>query len=149
MDRAAGWSDTTANGFKRAYAYSTRGGDDSATLTGNSSGGNYYRGYPAYSTLTDRARSFYHYVRGFRSVTAEGSTSDTAGDRAYLYDSRGKDTFVGRGESAILKDSAGTTYQIEALYFDLVYARSSDGEANDTVDVDESVVYELIRWGVW
>jgi GEVED domain-containing protein/VCBS repeat protein len=149
MDRASGWSDTTANGFKRVYAYSTRGGGDTAQLTGSATGGNYYRGYPTYSTLTDGARSFYHYVRGFASVTASGSQSDTASDRAYLYDSSGADTFVGSGNSAILRDTAATAYQIEALYFDRVYARSSDRTANDTINVDDSLVYNLIRSGTW
>ncbi len=50
--------------------------------------------------------------------------------------------------SAILKDTAETTYQIEALYFDLVYARSSDRTTNDTVDVD-ALAYNLIRSGTW
>lgn len=149
MNRAAGWSDTTATGFKRVYAYSTRGGDDTAELTGTSVGGNRFRGYPTYSTLTDSSRSFYHYARGFRSVTATGSETDTSSDRAYLYDSRAADTLVGRGDSAILKDSAESTYLIEALYFDLVYARSSDRATNDTVDIDDSLTYNLIRSGTW
>ncbi len=150
MDRADTWSDTTAAGFKRVYAYSSRGGADTATLTGSSTGGNRYRGYPTYSTLTDTARSFYHYARGFSTVTAIGSQTDTSSDRAYLYDSNGADTLVGSGNSAILKDTAEATYQIEALYFDLVYARSSDGAANDTLAVDEALLaYELIRSGTW
>ncbi len=54
------------------------------------------------------------------------SATDTSSDRAYLYVSIGSDTLVGSGNSAILRDTAETTYQIEALYFDLIYARSSD-----------------------
>ncbi len=149
MNRAAGWSDATATGFKRVYARSTRGGDDVAELTGATTGGNRLRAYPTYSTLTDTSRSFYHYARGFRSVTATGSVTDTSSDRAYLYDSTGADTLVGRSNSAILKDTAETIYQIEALYFDLVYARSTDRTANDTVDVDGSLIYNLIRSGTW
>ena len=34
MNRADSWSDATATGFKRVYAYSTRGGNDTAVLTG-------------------------------------------------------------------------------------------------------------------
>ncbi len=84
-------------------------GDDTAQLTGSSSGGNRYRGYPTYSTLTDTARSFYHYARGFRSVTATGSETNTSNDRAYLYDSSGSDTLVGSGHSAILRGTAAET----------------------------------------
>ncbi len=149
LNRAAGWSDTTATGFKRVYAYSTRGGEDTAELTGSSIGGNRYRGYPRYSTLTDTSRSFYYYARGFHSVTATGSVANTSSDRAYLYDSHVADTFVGSGNSAVLKDTAETTYRVEALYFDLVYARSSDRATNDTVDIDNSLVYNLIRSGTW
>ncbi len=66
-----------------------------------------------------------------------------------MYDSSGADTLVGRGNTAILKDTAETTYRIEALYFDLVYARSNDGATNDTVDVDDSLPYVLVRSGAW
>ncbi len=147
IDRDSSWSDVTADGFERLYAYSTRGGSDTATLAG-SSGGNRFRGYPHYSTLTDLANSFYHYVKGFYSVTAEGS--DSSNDRAYLYDSRGADTLVGRASSALLRDTAATTYQVEAVYFDMVYARSSDGvKRNDEIDVDDSLAYRLLKYGAW
>ncbi len=149
MDRAAPWSDTTASGFKRFYAYSNRGGADTATLTGSASGGNIYRAYPTYSTLTNTAGSFYQYVRGFHFVTASGSSTDGSSDRAYLYDSSGADTLLGHDNSAILRDTAATTYQLEAVYFDMVYARSSDGVKNDTIDVDDSLAYNLIRYGTW
>jgi len=150
MNRQDPWSDTIASGFTRIYAYSTRGGADTAELTGSAAGGNTYRGYPAYSTLYDASQSFYHYVRGFRSVTAIGSASDAAGDRAYLYDSVVADTFRGEGVSALLEDTAQQTYRMEALYFDRVYARSSDdAETEDTVEIIGRLAYNLIRWGTW
>ncbi len=150
MNRQDPWSDTIASGFTRIYAYSTGGGADTAELTGSAAGGNTYRGYPAYSTLYDASQSFYHYVRGFRSVTATGSASDTAGDRAYLYDSMVADTFRGEGVSALLEDTAQRTYRMEAVYFDLVYARSSDdAETEDTVEIIGELAYNLIRWGTW
>ncbi len=155
MDRADGWSDTTATGFARVYGYSTRGGEDTAALTGNADGGNQYRGYPSYSTLTDRARSFYHYARGFHSVEATGSVSDTTGDRAFLYDSSGDDVFAaafeegGEYQGGVLTD-AGGTYESWVKYFDLVYARSSDSGTSDAIDVvEELLAYELIRMGTW
>ncbi len=156
MDRAAPWSDTTANGFKRVYAYSTRGGEDRTELTGAATGGNQFRGYPTYSTLTDATRSFYHHVRGFRSVTAIGSQADPSGDRAYLYDSTGDDTFSkafledGKNQGASLTDAAGT-YENWIKYFDTVYARSSDNGTNDTIDVtnEDELAYNLIRSGTW
>jgi hypothetical protein len=156
MDRAEPWSVSTASGFGRVYAYSTLGGNDTAVLTGSATGGNQYRGYPAYSTLTDTARSFYQYVRGFRSVTAVGSQSDTAGDRAYLYDSAADDTFraafeeEGIFQGGSLTDADGT-YENWVKYFDLVYARSSDSGTDDTIDVgeEELLAYRLIRMGTW
>ena len=149
MDRAESWSDATAAGFNRIYAYSILGGNDTAELTGNATGGNYYRGYSTHSTLNDRAGSFYHYVRGFRSVTATGSETDSSTDFAYLYDTADADTLYGRDNRCYLEDTAGTTYHNEILYFDYLYARSSDGEENDTVDADDSLVYDLILKGIW
>jgi hypothetical protein len=161
MNRATPWSDTTATGFDRVYAYSTRGGNDTATLTGSSTGGNQYRGYPTYSTLTDAARSVYHYARGFSSVMAVGSQSDTSGDRAYLYDSSGDDTFDERfleegtylgGSLTDATDTVAGTYENLVKYFDLVYARSSDRDTNDdtiSVEDEELLAYRLIRSGTW
>jgi hypothetical protein len=156
MNRADPWSDTTAAGFARVYAYSTVGGDDTATLNGSATGGSQYRGYPAYSTLTDTVRSFYHYVRGFHSVTAVGSEDDASSDRAYLYDSPGDDTFDDaflegdKYQGGSLTDAAGT-YVNWVKYFDLVYARSSDRDTDDTIAVDneELLAYRLIRSGTW
>lgn len=156
MNRPDTWPDTTATGFLRVYAYSTRGGNDTATLTGSATGGNYYRGYPTYSTMTDLGQSFYYYARGFNSVTATGSQSDTSTDRAYLYDSSGDDTFTaafqenGKHQGACLTDTAGS-YENLVKYFDLVYARSSDRDTEDTIAVtdEEQLAYRLIRSGTW
>ena len=155
MDRAEPYSDLTTTGFGRVYAYSTSGGDDAAVLTGSDAGGNRYRGYPTYSTLTDMASSFYHYARGFDSLTAVGSSSDPSGDRAYLYDSSGDDTLTAAFleddvyQGATLSDTAGS-YANSVAYFDLVYARSSDSGTTDTIDVEEELLaYELIRSGTW
>ncbi len=156
MSRAASWSTTTANNFARVYAYSTRGGADTATLTGSSTGGNQYRGYPTHTTLTDTARSFYHYARGFSTVTAVGSQTDTSTDRAYLYDSSGNDTFDeaffdgAMYQGGSMTDTTGT-YENLVHYFDLVYARSSDTGTTDTIAVDdeELLAYDLIRSGTW
>ncbi len=62
-----------------------------SSTVGTTAGGNFSVGDPTYSMLTDTADSFYQNVRGFRSVTATGSSSDTAGDRVYLFDSAGDD----------------------------------------------------------
>ena len=121
MDRAAS-SDVTATGFLRVYAYATRGGDDSAVLTGSAAGGNRYRGYPTYSTLTDATSSFYHYARGFDSVAATGSQSDSSGDRAWLYDSSGDDTLAaavlenGKYQGASLSDNGGNLREPGSLF---------------------------------
>ncbi len=155
MARAEGRSDTTATGFARVYGYSTRGAEDTAAWTGSATGGNQYRGYPSYSTLTDSARSFYHYARGFHTVEAAGSQAEGAGDRAYLYDSRGDDMFDeaflegGKYQGGSLTD--GSTYENWVKYFDLVYARSSDRGTDDTIDVldEELLAYRLVRMGTW
>ncbi len=155
MDRGGSYLDVTASGFSRVYAYATRGGNDSAALTGSTTGGNRYRGYPTYSTLTDVAGSFYHHARGFDSVAARGSQSDSSGDCAWLYDSTGDDilaaTFLenGKYQDALLSDTAGT-YENRVLYFDLVYARSFDTDTNDTMEADdETLAFRLILWGTW
>jgi hypothetical protein len=151
FNRADSWSDATAAGFQRVYAYSTRGGADAAVLTGAAAGGNRFTGYPTYATLTDTTSSFYHYASGFRTVKAYGSEADTSGDRAYVYDSADNDTFYGRGNYGQLYDTAQAVYHNEAWDFDLVYAGSSDDDAltDDTIDVDESLVYNLIQSGTW
>jgi 6-phosphogluconolactonase (cycloisomerase 2 family) len=150
MVRAAPWSDVTAAGFNRLYAYSTRGGSDTAQLAGSATGGNRYYGYPTYSTLTDAISSFYHYASGFRSVTATGSATDTVGDRAFLYDSLRDDTLYGRGNWGYLEDTAASAYHNEVWYFDYLYARSTDDDTvtNDTVDVAD-LAYCLLKYGTW
>ncbi len=156
LDRADSWCDTQADGFTRVYAYSTRGGDDTAELTGNAAGGNRYRGYPAYSTFSDVARTFYHYVYGYHSVTAIGSEDAALADRAYLYDSPGDDILSavvyenGKYQGAALTDTAAS-YVNQIVYFDLVYARSSDSGTTDVIDIDAEteLAYDLIRLGTW
>ncbi len=149
MVRPEPWLTTTAFGFQRVYAYSTRGGTDTAVLTGSDLG-NRFRAYPAYGTLTDLAGSFYHYVKGFQQVTALGSQTNASGDIAYLYDSTTADLFVGRSYWGELADQAGTTFRNRVEYFDVVYARSSDDSAvDDTIQVDASLLYRLARWGTW
>ncbi len=141
---------TTISGFERVYVYATSGGTDCATLAGSDATANRLYGYPTYSTLTDRLRSFYHYARGFDSVLATGSETDPSSDRAYLYDSYDDDTLYGRGNQCYLEDTAGTTYHNEVLYFDSVYARSMDDDAatDDRVDV-EDLAYYLLMYGSW
>ncbi len=155
MDRDGSFADLATTGFARVYAYATRGGTDTAVLNGSDEGGNRYRGYPTYSTLTDATASFYTYARGFDSLTAVGSDSDTSGDRAYLYDSSGNDILTGEllendeYQGVSLTDEAGT-YQNAALYFDLVYARSYDSGTTDTIDIDEDLLAcRLIDMGTW
>ncbi len=156
MDREDPWSDTIASGFARIYAYSTRGGADTAVLNGSAAGGNNYRGYPAYSTLYDSSQSFYHYVRGFHSVTAAGSKNAPSSDRAYLYDSPGDDTFdeafleEGKYQGGSLTDT-GDSYELWIKYFDYVYARSTDSGTNDRIAVEDETLlaYRLLRMGTW
>jgi len=153
MDRKAPWSDTTANGFARIYAYSTKGGGDKAKLNGSTAGGNTFYSYPTHSTLYDAARSFYHYVRGFGSVTAFASIADSPGDRAYLYDSSGDDTLSkqffenDKYQGGRLTD--GLTYENWFKYFDVVYARSSDQGTTDTIEGEQELAYRLIEMGSW
>jgi hypothetical protein len=84
-------------------------------------------------------------------MTAEGSLSDPAGDRAYMYDSPEDDVFYDDGEYAYLQDTAGSVYQNRVKYFDLIYARSSDSNTDDTIDIDpeQELIYLLIRLGTW
>jgi hypothetical protein len=149
MNRADAWTDATAIGFARVYAYSTRGGADTATLAGSAVGGNRYRGYPAYSTLTDTSGSFYHYANGFRQVTAAGSPTATD-DIAYLYDSGVADIFVGKSYWGELKAKTDTPYLNRVEYFDRVYAYSNDATSvDDEIDVDSTLAYNLILSGSW
>jgi hypothetical protein len=95
---------------------------------------------------------------------ATGSSSDSSGDRAYLYDSAGDDTFgadfwdgvAGKYGGGFLTDEvagdpASGSYRNAVRYFDVVYARSSDSGTSDTIDVEdeELLAYRLIRSGTW
>ncbi|NLS93033.1 MAG: hypothetical protein GXX96_12835, partial [Planctomycetaceae bacterium] len=119
-------------------------------------GGNNYRGYPAYSTLYDSTQSFYHYVRGFHSVTAAGSKNAPSRDRAYLYDSPGADTFdeafweEDKYQGGSLTDT-GDSYELWIKYFVYVYARSTDSGPGDTIAVENEgiLAYRLLRMGTW
>ncbi len=93
LDRAvgtAGATSTTAIGFERVYVYATKGGSDSATLTGSSTAANRFYGYAAYSILTESAGSFYFYANGFDTLSANSPSGGYT--YAYLYDSPGNDT---------------------------------------------------------
>ncbi|MHB8897614.1 MAG: hypothetical protein ACYC6Y_02585, partial [Thermoguttaceae bacterium] len=149
MNRAETWTDATAIGFARVYAYSRGGGGDTAKLTGSALGNNRNRGYPTYSTLSDLAGSFVLYASGFRQVTAVGSPSGI-GDVAYLYDSAVRDVLSGDDYWGELRDAAGTTFNNRVEYFDRVYAYSTDeASVDDDVAVDATHAYSLIFSGTW
>ena len=123
MHRAAPWSDTTAKGFSRVYAYSIRGGDDSAVLAGSAAGGNRFYGYANYGTLSDSAGSFYHYASGFAELAASAAGS---GNAAYLYGSSGNDVLTARPARVEFDRAAGWSDTV-ATGFERVYAYASGG----------------------
>jgi glutamine cyclotransferase len=123
MHRAAPWSDTTAKGFSRVYAYSIRGGDDSAVLAGSAAGGNRFYGYANYGTLSDSAGSFYHFASGFAELAASAAGS---GNTAYLYGSSGNDVLTARPARVEFDRAAGWSDTV-ATGFERVYAYASGG----------------------
>jgi hypothetical protein len=68
-----------------------------------------------------------------------------------MYDSPENDVFYDDGEYAYLRDKRGSVYQNRVKYFDLIYARSSDRDTDDTIDIDpeQELVYQLTRSGTW
>lgn len=123
MHRAAPWSNTTVQGFSRVYAYSIRGGEDSAVLTGSAAGANRFYGYANYGTLSDSAGSFYHYANGFATLAASAAGT---GNLAYLYGSSGNDVLTARPARVEFDRDAGWSDTV-ATGFERVYAYANGG----------------------
>lgn len=146
MEREDPWSEVSAIGFTRVYAYATSGGDDSAMLFGSEEG-NSFRAYPAssYATLYD-SQSFYSYVRGFKTVEAFGAGNN---DIAYLYDSDGDDLFYGKDNYGYLADKAGVLFRNQVTDFTRVTVYSRDQGTDDDVIIDGPINYSLYKSGTW
>jgi len=127
---AAGFT-STVNGFPYVYAYSTAGGNDTATMT-DSAGTDTFYGYPTNSVLT--GPGFYDNVTGFKMVSA--SSTHGGNDVAYLYDSPGNDTFTASPTSATF---SGTGFSNTAAGFRYVFAYSSAG-GNDSADLTDAAL---------
>ncbi len=49
----------------------------------------------------------------------------------------------------MLEDTAGSVYHNEALYFDLVYARSTDSSTREDTAETEDLDFRLLLMGTW
>lgn len=137
LQRAVGTADetsTTAIGFKRAYVYATKGGSDSAALTGSSTAANRFYGYAAYSIFTESAGSFYFYANGFDTLSA-GSPS-AAYTYAYLYDSPEDDT-LDAWPGLVTMNRADGWSDTTAIGFRRAYSYANSGGL-DTANLHDS-----------
>jgi subtilisin-like proprotein convertase family protein len=96
----------TAVGFDRADVYGDNGGVDAATLTGSAEADR-FSAREAYAYVTDTTGTFYNYVDGFESVTADVTGSGGA-DYALIVDSATDDVLVA-GETEVTLDLDATT----------------------------------------
>ena len=127
-----------ADKFSEVTAYGN-GGDDTAYLYGSMSDDTLAMSV-GLSTMT-RSGSTSTIVSDFATVKAYAVEGGT--DTATLTGTTGADTFTGRDDWGILRDSAGTDYYSLVRYFDEVYADAGDTTTgNDTLDVPETA-------GVW
>ena len=127
-----------ADKFSEVTAYGN-GGDDTAYLYGSMSDDTLAMSV-GLSTMT-RSGSTSTVASDFATVKAYAVEGGT--DTATLTGTTGADTFTGRDDWGILRDSAGTDYYSLVRYFDEVYADAGDTTTgNDTLDVPETA-------GVW
>ncbi len=123
-----------AENFDKVYAYSTAGDaggvGDRANLY-DSTGNDTFNGQPTYGSLM--GTGFYNYAENFDKIFAYATAGDAGGvgDRAYMYDSTGNDTFTGRPTFSVL---AGTGFYNYAGSFDKVYAYANAGDAGGVRD---------------
>jgi len=130
-------ADNYAYDFLVANAYGYQGGTDTAHLYGTA-GNDTFKFYgnaaPMYGRLTARIAGGALYdrlVKAFDNLYAYGEDSGT--DIAYLYDSAGDDSFLGKPDESRL---SGSGYLAVANAFDEVHAQASDG--NDTAELNDS-----------
>jgi hypothetical protein len=117
-----------ANNFGMTFAYAVTG-NDSATLNGSAGEDRLYA-KQAYSYMRADDSSYFHYAKGFDTVTANALGT---GDKAYLYDSDGNDALVSSSTSAAmtLNPTVGDPVVNTANDFGEVYAYSTSGGDDD------------------
>jgi predicted outer membrane repeat protein len=141
--------DVTAIGFDETYAYSDGAGYDTAILNGSTGADKFY-GLSTYSYLKANDDSYYNYVRGFYTVTANAIG---AGDLAFLYDSDGNDAFSANATSATFTLSPISTPTVinTVAAFDQVYAYAS-GTGTDKAYLDGTTGADTLTadadWGI-
>jgi hypothetical protein len=136
-----------ANGFKTVYGYATAGdvgGVGDRAYLYDSAGNDRFYGRPAYSRML--GTNFDNYASGFDKVYAYATAGDVGGvgDRAYLYDSAGDDSFYGRNDYGRL---SGTGFLNFVQSFDRVYAYANES-GFDTID-NKSLNYQFFNYGTW
>ena len=136
----------SASGFRSVYAYATAGnagGGDRAFLY-DSAGNDSFVATPTHSYLT--GTGFYNDANGFGTVYAYATAGDAGGvgDRAFLYDSAGNDSFYGRSGYGYLK---GLGFYNYVGGFDKVYAYANAG-GTDTLNV-RALDYYFSKLGTW
>ncbi len=119
MDWSTGVS-AVAQGFARVYANGSTG--DSATLTGDSAGGNRFYGYDTRAIYT--TSSSFAQASGFDLVTA--TADGTTDNKAYLYGGSGADDLTVTPTDATIDWSTGVS--AVAQDFARVYAYGSVGD---------------------
>ena len=119
MDWSTGVS-AVAQDFARVYADGSTG--DSATLTGDSAGGNRFYGYDTRAILS--TPSLFVQASNFDTVTA--TAAGTTDNKAYLYGGSGVDDLTVTPDSATMDWSTGVS--AVAQDFARVYAYGSAGD---------------------
>ena len=123
-----------ASNFDQVNAYSTAGdagGEGDQAVLYDSAGNDTFVGRPEYTLL--KGAGFYNYVQGFDRAYgyATAGNAGGVGDQAFLYDSAGNDTFVGRPEYGLLKGAGFYNY---AQGFGEVTANATAGDAGGVGD---------------
>ena len=122
-----------ADKFSEITAYGN-GGDDVAYLYGSVGSDTLVMGMGL--AAMSRAGSTSTVVNDF--ATIKGYAVEGGTDTATLTGTTGADTFTGRDDWGIFRDSAGTDYYNLVRYFDEVWVEAGDTvSGNDTLDVPE------------
>lgn len=128
--------------FDAVYGYST-GGADTAKLFG-STGADTFTGRPQYSVLTGPTTggTYYHRVKGFKTVTASASAGN---DVANLYDAATATQLDGSGSLASMYDKAMTfSYTVSGFKKVNAYATHAGNSRNVS-----AISYVMVYYGPW
>lgn len=135
---------------RRPHTDRVSGEMDAALLSESDSTRNHFLCYPTYREPIESTNSLWHHDYSIRLSMATGPESRRSGNSPNFHTSSNAETPC---DSVAGDSQEARTHQIcrnAVHHFDTVWARSSDEEeTDDRIEIDNALVYNLIRTGIW